>query len=58
MPLTANGTFEPLTHVLPPLWDPAQELTAVKMGCSADAACHFAAPCGKASGFPVLVPVE
>lgn len=48
---TANGTFEPLTHVLPPLWHPAQELTAVKTGCLADTACHFAAPEGKPVAF-------
>lgn len=40
-PLTANGTFEPLTHVLPPLCHPAQEPSAVKTGCSADTPCHF-----------------
>lgn len=51
MSLKANGTFEPLTHVLPPLWQPAQELTAVKMGCLADTACHFATPVGKPIAF-------
>lgn len=51
MPLIANGTFEPLAHVLPPLWDPAQEPTAVKTGCSADTPHHFAAPVGKPAAF-------
>lgn len=48
MPPTVNGTFKPLTHILPSTVAPSSGANCSQnANCLADTACHFAALLGK-----------